>query len=368
MVFQIGRLKFRIAFTLVVFVLVTVMPVSATLTGTYYTVAPNLYYGGATVYIGEQQLNVTDALGTATTIGWWASAASLTNNPTAPSNTITFTPEQAASFDVSPTTFVGYTGDWYRLDPAGASFDPPQLAFRVADPTLEISVRDTNPNQAMVDVSGKSIPTGSLLKFQIGTNMYNALNADKRFPVFGVGGLQLVGGVYGNSDGYLDIVVKNASGTTLTSLYGDHNDVNSVPIALNVSTSPYLWGGPIGGVGSFVWDTGALTPTGEKAYLPGTYAISVQSRLNNMKDNYQSGSGMYTGKTVSETKTITLVPDHGEYHGKQGLLRPDQSILRNSNGQTQRILPCLGQEHRQHASWRIQQRTSGSHQIPGQRS
>jgi hypothetical protein len=50
MVFQIGPLKSRIVIALVVFVLVTVMPVSATLFNGYYRVAPEIEQG-ATVFI-----------------------------------------------------------------------------------------------------------------------------------------------------------------------------------------------------------------------------------------------------------------------------------------------------------------------------
>ena len=83
-------------------------------------------------------------------------------------------------------------------------------------------------------------------------------------------------------------------------------------VALNVTTQPYTWGRANAGRGpgiDFYWDTAALTPTGEKAYPAGTYVVSVQSKLNNMKDNYLSGAAAYTGRTVSETKTITLVSD-----------------------------------------------------------
>ena len=43
------------------------------------------------------------------------------------------------------------------------------------------------------------------------------------------------------------------------------------------------------------------------AYPQGTYTVSVRSKLNNIYNNYRSGSAAYTGRTVSETKTITLV-------------------------------------------------------------
>ena len=67
---------------LAMFVLVAVLPVSAVSTNGYYAVAQNVGQG-ATVFIGEQGLNITTALAAAnaagvpsayTTIGWWASS------------------------------------------------------------------------------------------------------------------------------------------------------------------------------------------------------------------------------------------------------------------------------------------------------
>ena len=52
------------------------------------------------------------------------------------------------------------------------------------------------------------------------------------------------------------------------------------------------------------WTTTTRTPT-----RVGTYTISAESNLNNMKDNYKSGGADYTGKTVSQAYTVTLVSD-----------------------------------------------------------
>src|SRR5512139_588076 len=79
----IERMTKRLTIALValaMFALVAVLPVSAvpSTVGSYFVVAPNINQG-ATVFIGEEGLNVTNALATAgattTKIGWWASAA-----------------------------------------------------------------------------------------------------------------------------------------------------------------------------------------------------------------------------------------------------------------------------------------------------
>ncbi len=48
------------------------------------------------------------------------------------------------------------------------------LVFSVADPTLSIAVWDFQTRQS--DVTGKSVPQGEHLGFQISTNMYAALD------------------------------------------------------------------------------------------------------------------------------------------------------------------------------------------------
>jgi PGF-CTERM protein len=286
---------------LVMFVLVAVVPVSATFANGYYTVAPTINQG-ATVFVGEQGLNIVPAITTAKggnpaasdTIGWWASAADIGNTP--PTQSVDTT-NRAASFTVTPSEFDGYTGQWYIISATNSFALAP--VFNVKAPSLDITVRDPLQNNG-ADVSGKSVPTSSVLQFQIGTNMYTVLDPKLRSTVAGNMA----------TDGYLDIVVKDESGAILTKLLGNGtaNDLKS----LNVSTQPYTWGRENNGAGpgwNFFWDTAALTSTGGKAYPAGTYSISVVSKLNNMNTNYLQGAAAYTTRTVSEVKTITLVSD-----------------------------------------------------------
>jgi hypothetical protein len=267
---------------LAMFVLVAVLPVSAVSTNGYYLVAPNINQG-ATVFIGEQGLNIAPAIASAnaagvpsayTTIGWWASAADISN--TAPTVSVDTT-GRAGTFTVTQSEFDGYEGQWYlvasdlnqRAKPGAGA------VFNVKSPKLDVTIRDPNQNDG-ADVSGKSVPTGSQLQFQIGTNMYTVLDPTLRNPVYGAGA-----GV--NTSGYLDIVVKTDSGAILTALYNTSGSSNSIK-ALNVSVQPFVWGRSANGAGTgagsvlYVWDTAALTPgTNEKAYPAGTYTVSVVS-------------------------------------------------------------------------------------------
>ena len=298
-------------------VLVAVMPVSAVSTNGYYKVAPGINQG-ATVFIGEQGLDITNALATAnalgtpsgySTIGWWASTADITN--TAPTVSVDTT-GRVTTFTVTQSEFDGYEGQWYLVASDLNQRAKPNVGavFNVKAPKLDITIRDPAQNDG-TDVSGKSVTTGSQLQFQVGTNMYTVLDPKLRYNVYNTAGSGA------NTDGYLDIVVKTDVGGVLTALYNNSDPITSNTIkALNVTVQPYVWGRSNNGAGTgagsvvYTWNTGALTPgTDEKAYPAGTYTVSAVSKLNNMNQNYLSGAAAYTGRTVSEVKTITLVSD-----------------------------------------------------------
>src|SRR5208337_525421 len=69
---------------------------------------------GNTIFIGEQGLDITRALGSSTQIGWWASAADIATS--SPNQVVPIS--SPTSFYVDPTSFGSYTGGWYRLDSA----------------------------------------------------------------------------------------------------------------------------------------------------------------------------------------------------------------------------------------------------------
>jgi PKD repeat protein len=269
----------------------------------YITVTGNntIINMSATIFIGEEGLNVTHALNQAqgspldgtpalTTIGWWASGQIGVDLPT---KTISLN-GRYQSFSVSPSDFVGYTGYWYLLQSnnAGevqvASYTP---VFHVMDPALDVSVLDSSRG---LDVTGGSVPIGTRLGFRVVTNMYGAVDPTYRSPINPA------------TDGYIDIVVKNQSGATLTALY--NNSVSAGPIAGPISLSrnfvnipSWYWN-----TSTASWQTAAYDGTGGYATPPGTYTVRAVSTLNNMKDNYRNAGADYTGKTVSPIYTITL--------------------------------------------------------------
>ncbi len=184
------------------FVLMAVMPVSAAALWANGTIINQ----GATIFIGEEGLNVTHAMnqayylgvvgtpgtpaqnnsllqGTYTAIGWWASAADLYT--TSPSKTIDLgVNRRYAQMTVAPADFVGYTGNWYLLRPDGTrpvgASGAAAMVFNVQDPSLDLKIWDYNQN---TDVTGKSVPQGEKLGFRIDTNMYPAVDARYRSNV-----------------------------------------------------------------------------------------------------------------------------------------------------------------------------------------
>jgi PKD repeat protein len=281
----------------------TVMPVSAAVAvSTYTQTAQNINAGGASVYIGEQGLDLTNALNaaraaavpetTSTQIGWWASAANI--ETTSPDVVVILT--SATDFTVSPA-FVG----WYILTTTGhAAKDVagnPVVVFNVKDPSLALKVWDYDNN---ADVTGGSVTQGERLGFAIETNMYSALDAKYRAPILNKTGV----GVNNVGDGYMMIRVKDAS-ATLTNLYSSDGLIKTLRY-LNVSVQPYKWGNEFGN--NYNWDTGSkVSASTDYVYPTGTYTVFAESWLNNMKSNYKNGGSTYTGKTVSETRTVTLV-------------------------------------------------------------
>ena len=253
-------------------------------------------------------LDAASALDTTTpntnnmTIGWWASAASITQ--TSPSQTANLGTSYT-SLTVAPSAFVGYTGVWYLVNPAtGSAWAGPIPVINVQDPSLTLGVWDFDQS---VDVTGGSVPQGENLGFTIGTNMYGVYPS--RYT-------ETFSGVPAQSAGYITINAIPASGTTLVALYnasytgspsGTTFGIQSL-VKLPVATSPYRWGASNGN--NAPWATGLVNNVngnGQYYYPAGTYTLYAESDLNNMKANYLNGGADFTGKTISATQTVTLV-------------------------------------------------------------
>lgn len=140
---------------------------------------------GASVFIGEQGLNISPALNlaqeqagsTSTVIGWWASPAdTLSYHSTVDVNIA----GREHNFLVSQAEFDGYEGNWYLVDPvtgfACSDGGSPVLVMTVQVLILDIGVC----NLAGREMSGRTFPIGENLTFRVGTNLVLALDKDLR--------------------------------------------------------------------------------------------------------------------------------------------------------------------------------------------
>jgi PGF-CTERM protein len=284
---------------LVALVLVAVLPVSAA----YYQVN-NSISNGATVYLGEVQLNLTPfylsiPAGDQGTIGFWTSGSDVTSTP--PSANVNLTATSVPSFSVSQGTFGSYLGTWYVLKNNG--FADTTYYLNVKDPSLSIDAWDYNTSQI---VTGKTVIQGDLLTIRVTTNLNEVYNFPARSNL---------NPTTTAAQGNIDIKLKSDTGNTYSGVYNQTNSY--VPLTggvLNVNLASWYLGTPgnlapptdLSTVNVNGWFTGATDTLGNNAYPAGVYSVYAESRVNGMKDNYQNNGADYTGKTISGTGQVTI--------------------------------------------------------------
>jgi hypothetical protein len=268
-----------------------------------YRVATTIH-PGATVYIGEEHLNVTNALVEivpimgvspaggprvpgATRIGWFASDP----YTTAPTKIVDLgVGSRYRDLTISPADFVGYGGTWYvlRSDGIAPANDHAGL-FIVRDPSLDLSV-----TSAGTSVSGATVHAGDQLRFSITKNIgvVSSSGTNLREP--------LTNSV---NDGFMDIVVTAPDGRKLSQL-----DSNNTGMVSSISLSRICWDLPADSPCNLfsTWNTGATFVNGTAKYPPGTYTVQVISKLNNMHNIYRNGGALYEGKTASQRVSFKI--------------------------------------------------------------
>jgi len=265
----------------------------------YITVDPVLpaYYAvntsisqGATVFIGEQGLNLAPAQASfaydaPASIGWWASAAQIGNST--PTATVSLT--NASNFHVSYAAFGSSYGNWYALNGTTGAANQSAVFMVVKDPQISIDIWDYTQDAAQggVSVSGKSVVQGDILGLKVGTNMDTAISQ----------GALRTKTAANETTGWADIKVKTEQGNTYTRMINASNLSNSL-LGQNINSPSWF--------SATNWSTGAITAAGQWVYPIGNYTVTVQSKLNNMYENYQNGGAAYTGKTVSEARTVYI--------------------------------------------------------------
>lgn len=231
------------------------------------TAALNTITTGAIVFIGEDGLDISSAMGGDTRIGWWASGAAIATS--SPDYSISIS--NPGSFFVSPTEFLSRTGPWYRLNSSG---NADGTAFTVVDPRLELRVEDTTVG---VDVTDKWVPTGDSVRFRIETNLVSISQRP------------------GVSSTPITIKVQSPDGAVYTSLVNSAG-ISTSTVDIPVTSTPFFT--------DSIWDTGRVA-----MYPTGTYNVWAECNVNFMKDRYG-----VAGKTISS---------------QVGLLDQDQNPLYN---------------------------------------
>jgi hypothetical protein len=209
----------------------------------------NTISAGNTVFLGEQGLIISGAMGSDTRIGWWASGADIRS--TSPSSSIDVA-SRLNSFTVSPSEFSGYLGNWYRLDSSG---NADGIAFNVAAPQIDLRVEDTTIG---IDSTNKWVPSGDDIQFVVSTNMVQISQRGAGNPV--------------------TFRVQSPLGGSFTSLVNNAGTLTSL-VNYQVTTTPQ--------------STGAIWGTANRdTYPPGTYTVWVESYVNSQSSNtplYSSG-------------------------------------------------------------------------------
>jgi hypothetical protein len=225
--------------------------------------ATNTIPAGGSVYLGEEGLDISAAVGANTKIAWFPSTAQSSSlNP----EKVIDIGSATLSFYVNPVDFASRNGNWYRWPSTDGTLATAIVAFMVSDPYLTLRIEDTTVN---VDVTGKWAPRGDELRFRIEHNLGEMARR-------GVAGAPVTIKVQ-TPDGGIYSALINKTGAT------------NVLDEINVVSSPY--------VTVPFWDTG------NNAYAPGTYTIWAECNANNMMNNYNQ-----EGKTYS-VKSNLLVQD-----------------------------------------------------------
>jgi hypothetical protein len=242
---------------------------------------------GNEVFIGEEGLDITTAVGNATQLAWFASGTSPATD--APGYILNINPPK--NYYVAPDIFAGKTGTWYRWIGGNQG-----IAFEVVDPVVKIRICDQNTKK---DVTGKSVPPNSVLNFLIETNIYTIIQqrcGDKPVPGFVT--------IRVRAEKGRTIAALPTLATTFTTLQMPDGSQKALT-GLAVDGETWFWVAK--GDKNQGWATGALDSSGSRMYPAGTYLIRAELDLNRIRDNYKAPDGSdYTGKTVTAIATITL--------------------------------------------------------------
>lgn len=236
--------------------------------------APVIAAGGD-VFIGEQGLDITQALAGATVIAWVDPA---NPNVTLPSAFVTV--DNPTNFFVDPAKFIGKTGIWYRW----VSGAPAGTAFIVKDPELALSIWKPVSN-GLFGKAGAKEYLGTPLNFRIDTNLYTITQRSGFNPA---------------TDNFANIIVQSPKGVNYSHLVTVSSLSRSLLKLPDFTKSIFFWSGNENDTANY-WATDARDQ-GVFRYEPGQYTVWANATANRMNESYD-----VEGKTKSSVQSISLL-------------------------------------------------------------
>lgn len=266
--------------------LTVAMPVSAQL---------NVVPQSSVVLLGEEGLNVTNAVGTGTPyIAWWDSSSSFDNPP---DRVIDLSGYNLANFNIDDdpsSQFVGTEGKgfWWRLSSPDET-NPTEAAFQVVAPHVILKIRNLDRS---TDVTNGNALIRDILDFELSQSSLHYIFLRDTGATFNC-----------------KIVVQSPAGVTYSKLWNPTLPASEAQLTnLPVNSTPWYWSSFDGNAPYYYWgwDTDAIDPiTSLPVYSQGTYQITVECNQNNLA-------------FVSQTKTVTLVEEDPQiivtYENKTG--------------------------------------------------
>ena len=242
---------------------------------------------GAPVFIGESNLDISNALNGCHTIGWWQNDT-ITSAP--PEKNITLYEQNTISdiiyhYNISPAIFADYPGTWYCVDKK-----PEIVVFEVLEPQLDIRVWDLDHNQ---DASGTAVPLLTNITYRVDTNLYHALKPLNRPDVT-------------PSDSFFTVLLTDSYGQSISNIFtGSAGNSRTQILTFDkqpfITESPFLW------KYGKDWNRSARNAFGEPLYPVGTYTFTINQNLNHIEESFRSsGITNFTTK-ITKTKTVTFV-------------------------------------------------------------
>jgi len=280
------KLRHSVLFSLVIGIalLTVAMPVSAQL---------NVVPQNGTVLLGEEGLDVTGAIGSASYIAWWDSTSSMSNPP---DRQIDLSGYVLTNFNIDdgPTSpFLGTEGKgfWWRLYSPGQT-NPTEPAFKVVAPEAILRIKDLGPSAVVynTDVTDSTALIGDILDFELTQSSLHYIFLRDPTATFNC-----------------KIVVRGPGGVTYNKLWSPTPPTSTQRSLTNlaVNSSPWYWSSGNGTVHfkNNGWKTNAIDPvTSFPVYSPGEYQVSIECNENKL-----AFSGTIKTVTLEEEQPVLTV-------------------------------------------------------------